>query len=478
MVDDMSADNVSTDAFFQSVKTPARLEELTPLLAVLSQQENGEELIGVIEAFSEEASVSVEDFHFLPRHPFSAYCYYKDGVFLGFPTIDKAYFDMFNLAKGLKMQKKLVEKAFVTGNFSPILDLAETVSQLILFEYYYEHVKPEDKYALFMDTYIHQEYGFTWFQKDIVQDAFASQPEAVRNQAIEKLTAELSVTADDRITVYRGMGTESTPVDEAMSWTIAERTAHFFANRLGEGGYVVKGEVAVKDVIDYLTGRNESEVIVLPEHVTVLDLGFAVNTSEEMSRLKEAGAIREFHLMRDNYLPVHAFENPNGIHGVKHAKRVLLHCLSLSHAIGLPLNERGILAIAANYHDIGRKHDWACTEHGTWSVEKKSDLDLPSEYFTVNEWDEVDMDYLTMEEEEALHFIMVYHCKSDKDAEKAVEEMEDGEQKDMIQRLLPIFKDADALDRVRLGDLDPAYLRTKEARQRVRFAHDVLSFLE
>ena len=107
-----------------------------------------------------------------------------------------------------------------------------------------------------------------------------------------------------------------------------------------------------------------------------------------------------------------------------------------------------------------------------------NELGLPVEYISVNEWGESHFDNLSTFEEEVMDFLMVYHCRSDKEAEKAIEQMEDGELKEMIQRLFPIFKDADALDRVRLGDLDPAYLRTKEARKRVEFAQNVFSFLE
>lgn len=36
-----------------------------------------------------------------------------------------------------------------------------------------------------------------------------------------------------------------------------------------------------------------------------------------------------------------------------------------------------------------------------------------------------------------------------------------------------LLKDADGLDRVRLGDLDPSYLRFPEARDMVGFAEDL-----
>jgi hypothetical protein len=38
-------------------------------------------------------------------------------------------------------------------------------------------------------------------------------------------------------------------------------------------------------------------------------------------------------------------------------------------------------------------------------------------------------------------------------------------------RLTSLLKDADALDRVRIGDLDPRYLRNSEAHPMIEFAH-------
>jgi len=42
-----------------------------------------------------------------------------------------------------------------------------------------------------------------------------------------------------------------------------------------------------------------------------------------------------------------------------------------------------------------------------------------------------------------------------------------------VDRLAALLKDADGLDRVRLGDLDPRYFRHKEARGMVKFARQL-----
>jgi hypothetical protein len=72
----------------------------------------------------------------------------------------------------------------------------------------------------------------------------------------------------EQITVWRGVNSLS-ELDLGYSWTIDERIAHWFAGRLNGGmpGYVCKGYVCKEQVVAYLEGRGESEIIALPEHV-------------------------------------------------------------------------------------------------------------------------------------------------------------------------------------------------------------------
>ena len=463
---------------FQSVNTPVEKEELIQIEQYFQQNEDNETERAAVQWLCEQAEVTEEDFYFLPNHGITPFCYYKDGIFLGFNVLSIQYFEWTNMGEGLDLKIQMTKEAVKKGKFSKLLDLTETIAQPLVFEYYFHQLPDDKKYELFIDMYILQEYGFTYYQPEIVKEAIEKLPAEYRERAMEELLKEDSVGEDGTITIYRGMGEASTPIEQAMSWTLSPKIAYFFANRFGRGGYIVKAQTQVNDVIDFINRRNEKEIVVLPEHVTILENEKAIDTAEEMELLEDKGLVQEYQMNVKGYLREEHFKNPTGIHGSRHMKRVLLHCLSLSNAIGLPENERGILVLTALYHDIGRTHDYGCTEHGKWSVEKKKELDLPSEYVTVNEWGDPGMVYPTEEEEEVMEFLMTYHCRNDKEAESAWNRMEDGETKEMIKRLFPVFKDADALDRVRIGDLDPTYLRTPEAKKRLQFAEDVYKMLE
>lgn len=78
---------------------------------------------------------------------------------------------------------------------------------------------------------------------------------------------------DDELTVYRGFNGNG-GID-GLSWTIDKKTALFFAKRFAksdEDATIATGKIKKSDIIAYLTGRNESEVLVLPENVTDIEL--------------------------------------------------------------------------------------------------------------------------------------------------------------------------------------------------------------
>ncbi len=60
---------------------------------------------------------------------------------------------------------------------------------------------------------------------------------------------------------------------------------------------------------------------------------------------------------------------------------------------------------------------------------------------------------------------IIHHCKSHELTER-----------DESFRLTHLLKDADGLDRVRLGDLNPKYLRTPQAHDLVNFAQSLFDF--
>ena len=155
------------------------------------------------------------------------------------------------------------------------------------------------------------------------------------------------------------------------------------------------------------------------------------------------------------------FERPSSIHGVRHAHRVLLHTLVLCRLCRVGESDRELLVSAALFHDIGRDNDGLCFTHGRRSAEKMAALRLaPADG----------------EAAEVLRYIVTYHCIGDSRAEADLPLMP-AAFRERAWRLYRVLKDADGLDRVRIGDLDERYLRNPEASRLTALAHELLAYI-
>lgn len=135
------------------------------------------------------------------------------------------------------------------------------------------------------------------------------------------------------------------------------------------------------------------------------------------------------------------------LHGPAHMMRVFI----LQELICEQLESEGVAVDrqatrwASSVHDIGRVDDGPDPEHGRRSVE----------WMNAN----VPQDMLPETVDRAT-YIVHWHVPSDSEAPVMTPE-------------LMVMKDADALDRVRLGDLDASYLRTDAARGLVSVAEQL-----
>ena len=85
----------------------------------------------------------------------------------------------------------------------------------------------------------------------------------------EKEQAEFA-TLPDRLTIFRGQGSRR-GLTQGLSWTMDQGKAEWFARRFSSQGppFVASGWVFKRDVFAYFTGRDESEIVVRPDDLTV-----------------------------------------------------------------------------------------------------------------------------------------------------------------------------------------------------------------
>lgn len=153
-----------------------------------------------------------------------------------------------------------------------------------------------------------------------------------------------------------------------------------------------------------------------------------------------------------------SFNRPeSSIHSFGHCERVLLHSLIIGESeFGEDRKALTALAHASVFHDTRRIDDYRDTGHGARAA-------VYYKHFCRKKPD------ITCMPEAAL--MMKYHDIDDTESRKAIAKEYCGQLPDMY-RLYDIFKDADALDRLRLGllGLDPKFLRTPKAKTMSDFA--------
>ena len=140
------------------------------------------------------------------------------------------------------------------------------------------------------------------------------------------------------------------------------------------------------------------------------------------------------------------------VHGLGHIERALVHGAMCAQAEGLNEEDTALFMEMCSYHDTGRESDWLDGAHGL-----RSSLKLQA---------------LTGRTGEELKLMMAgveAHSIGDKYMEDVIRKHAP-EDLDRARRLAQLLKDADGLDRVRIKDLNPKYLRREASRKRANFA--------
>jgi len=148
--------------------------------------------------------------------------------------------------------------------------------------------------------------------------------------------------------------------------------------------------------------------------------------------------------------PPELFTHSSTLHGQAHVSRVMVHAFRLIATTGWT-EEAPRLWAAVYLHDIARTHDGRCYRHGGDAMTKFETL--PDLRALFAQGGVSDGDYAI------IHTAVVHHCLP-KELDHAHPHW----------RLTSLLKDADGLDRVRLGDLDPQYLRHPQTREMIGFA--------
>lgn len=322
---------------------------------------------------------------------------------------------------------------------------------------YIENSEPNPElYRVFTRVYIASDYGFGNFSEKVIEKVSLGKSEEQKEKTAKKLKI-----FPNKIKIYRGEGSKSTPHAKAYSWTTDYKQACFFACRMidSEDSRIVSAFVNKSDIIEYFSDSSEKEVLVLPSCAKDIHVETLYGVS---SLAKEISAIMPtYQVYRSEIAALYeCSENDIAGHDAVHTLRVLFNALLLLEVgkIKLTGTEKRQLLTAIVYHDIGRTNDSVDDGHGKASKEiYLDDSDKP---------------------DNIIAFLIEYHCIDDDKAKIALDES-GLLGKDRVWLLYSVLKDADALDRVRFGmhDVDPRYFRSEVAHKLLPTAHAAVQFL-
>ena len=145
------------------------------------------------------------------------------------------------------------------------------------------------------------------------------------------------------------------------------------------------------------------------------------------------------------------FNHQSEVHGIMHTYRVMHNVLLLSSEHNFSEQQFKTAYCAAFIHDMARTHDGYCTQHGEWAVKEKLHL-------FENDFKNFGLSDALIEE---IKTSVTYHSLH--------QELDKAHPHYIVTALL---KDADALDRIRLGfpGLDPEYLRIQKSKSLIEVA--------
>ena len=139
------------------------------------------------------------------------------------------------------------------------------INDTFLVDHFIRHYKeiPKEKLSeILCNIYSSREQILNSLSKEIII-------ECLDGIHVDEIDSDL-IDSEGYINIYRGQTYDSTPLSDALSWTLDKSKARWFANRFNSCGTVFKGKVKLENVLAYIEDRDESEVLV--EYKNILNL--------------------------------------------------------------------------------------------------------------------------------------------------------------------------------------------------------------
>ena len=237
----------------------------------------------------------------------------------------------------------IMTEAYKTKDYTTLLYMPpDSLRFEILFKMVKDkYIEKDEVYDVFRDLYSSSEFGFNKFNTELINDLISYQTMEFKKDLKERLS-----DYNDEIVVYRGEGDSSTSYREgALSWSLDINVSNFFACRYSTNdSKILIGKVKKENIIDYITDRNEDEVLIKPEYINLTDTIECYGLSKFNDSFLIDGSVYGKYREILRNIPFKA----NKEHGKLHSLRVLFLSLIIAMELDLSDDEVELLAISFN----------------------------------------------------------------------------------------------------------------------------------
>lgn len=385
-------------------------------------------------------------------------------------------------------------------NYLFTVELANPSLLKFALEAVYSQIPDEKVFEVMEEFYTNVDYIAPFITAEMWKRMIDNQPVGKKEEFYKELCNYFGYeTLPEKITIYRGVGSESTPLTATYSWTVSgKEVLKFFLHSPDASWY--EATVYSKDIIHFYNGRGEAEVWISPDSVHDIKENKQYDTVFVQDALSHRNLSELFSFIRTNiidssaniptHLGIERMNSTNMYHSNKHLTNVMFSSTLLSHALELDTQEILISLLAAAVHDFNRRTDFDAPNHGYESAKNWVEaLCIGVSYddgLYPEEWAEVadelsswfDLGFqtsslakeyqLTGMDAHLLFTIVRIHDLDDYEAYSFIEKELDSSEHQRAIKLLNILKDADAIDRLRISDLDVSFLRLDESKKIIK----------
>lgn len=167
----------------------------------------------------------------------------------------------------MQWQKQMEKIIDGTSNVFSLYHLIEKPYVLAFLKFAAPHLSKADFSTILADAWIRSEqpnHDPNLPRSRLLAMFRAADPAILMDDEEQKLLD----TLEDTVTVYRGVHSAKSNGVNAMSWTLDQETAAWFAGRYRRQGCVYEAKIQKEHIHALFLGRNESEVIVDPKYLT------------------------------------------------------------------------------------------------------------------------------------------------------------------------------------------------------------------